>query len=226
MSAPDRAASGEPKPTALYAVLFNLLRMVLGSAFRLRYLHHDRLPASGPIIVASNHVSNVDPFMVAFAFPTRRPVHYMAKEEMFRNPLAKRFFETVHVIAVKRGAADRAAIRATADVLKAGGVVGVFPHGTRVRGGKVPEVHDGASFLALMTGATIVPCGIAGTDEIVPEGARFPRFPQVTVSIGEPIDVAAYASLAKAERVAALTATTMSEIESARVEAARSRVEG
>jgi 1-acyl-sn-glycerol-3-phosphate acyltransferase len=201
----------------LYRVFFSGLRVVLGWYLRLKRVGAEHIPSTGPVILAGNHVSNVDPFLIAFGLPVRRPAHFMAKAEMFESAIGGWFFRGVHQFPVNRGKADRGAIREAASILKANGVVGIFPEGTRRRAGKEPEVQQGAAFIALMTGAPVVPVGSIGA-ELLGGGVLPKRGPIVSV-FGEPVDPAAFADLPKSERVPALTAVIMRGIASCRAEA-------
>lgn len=124
----------------------------------------ENIPETGAVIVAPNHKSNFDPPVIGVCSP--RVVHYMAKEELFKNPIfgaAIRYFGT---FPVKRGAIDRAAIRQAVKELKNGEPLGIFPEGTRVHGDKIGRFHDGMASLALMTGTPILPVAVIGTEKL------------------------------------------------------------
>ena len=205
-------------PPRMFHFVYAVVRAVLGSLFSIRWEHAARVPAEGPVVVVSNHVSMLDPLVLGIGLPWRRTIRFMAKEELFRRQPARWFIRTVSAFPVKRGAADRAAIRTALAILKAGGIVGVFPEGTRIREGEVGEVHRGAAFIASMGGATILPAGVSGTDELWPSAKR-PRFAKVTVVFGEPIPATAVTDLPHDERVAALTEALMDGIAAAKAEA-------
>ena len=132
-------------------------------AIRRRYrvtLHGaGNVPASGPVILASNHIGVIDGPMLAI-FPPR-PAHALTKDDMFEGR-AGRFFTAVGQISLWRGGADPGAIKACVKVLRDGHVVGIYPEGTR-GAGEYAEYHHGAAYLALVTGAPVVPVTFIGT---------------------------------------------------------------
>lgn len=148
--------------------------------FRLRILHAERFPAEGPVVLACNHVSLADPPLVGTASPRR--VNIMAKEELF-VPVLGTIYRILGAFPVKRGGADRAAIKHGIDVLKNGECLMIFPEGTRSRTGQLGKAQPGALMMASKARAVIVPTAIVGTD--------FRRekcwWPKVTVSFGEPL---------------------------------------
>lgn len=145
----------------LYASVRVLLAGVLRVWFRLRVCGRENVPADGAAIIAPNHKSFMDAFFVGVA--TRRRVRYMAKTEIFRGPLAW-LLVRLGAFPVRRGASDAEAMRTARAILEQGGVVVVFPEGTRV---EAPDAlgapHHGAGRLALDSGAPIVPAAISGT---------------------------------------------------------------
>jgi len=150
--------------------------------FRARVSGTEHLPKDGPVILAANHLSNWDPPFLACFLP--RPVNYMAKVELFENPVFAAAIRSCHAFPVKRGAADRGAIKIAMQVLKSGGVLGVFPEGTRSRTGEVQKAEAGVALFASMSNAPVVPAAIIGTNEIFSERKTFPR---LTVVYGEPM---------------------------------------
>lgn len=162
-----------------------ILRPVLMRYFRMRVDGLERLPSQGPAILAINHVSMLDPILVAAALP--RPVHFMAKEELFRYPLLGWLLRWLHAFPVRRGQPDREAIARALSVLKAGGVVGIFPEGTRSLDGRLLPIQGGTAFLALKSGAAVFPVAIVGTHRAMPKGAWWPRRACVQIRVGEPL---------------------------------------
>ncbi|MBR3457388.1 MAG: 1-acyl-sn-glycerol-3-phosphate acyltransferase [Selenomonadaceae bacterium] len=150
--------------------------------FRARVLGAENLPAEGPVILAANHLSNWDPPFLACFLP--RPVSYMAKIELFKNPVFAAAIRSCHAFPVKRGAADRGAIKTAMQVLKEERVLGVFPEGTRSRTGKMQKAEAGVALIASMSDAPVVPAAILGTNEIFSKGRRFPK---LTIAYGKPM---------------------------------------
>jgi 1-acyl-sn-glycerol-3-phosphate acyltransferase len=144
------------------------------------------VPKHGGVIVASNHLNNADPPMIALALG--RPIVFMAKKEMLDVPVAGRFFRWWGTFPVRRGEADLGALRTATEVVRAGNMLMMFPEGTRSRTGGLGRGHPGTAMIALRTGAPVLPVAVTGTETIV-----WPRFflrprsvRQVRVVIGEP----------------------------------------
>jgi 1-acyl-sn-glycerol-3-phosphate acyltransferase len=184
---------------------------VLPLLFRTRLIGMDNVPAGGALL-AGNHVSYMDPVILWSISP--RPVHFMAKAELWENRMLAWLLPRFWSFPVKRGEPDRTAIVHATEVLTSGGLVGVFPEGTRAGdGSQTREAHGGAAFIALRAGAPVVPVAFAGTERIWPRGARLPRLARATIRLGEPIDTGAVAPDAgRKERVAALTGVIMERI--------------
>lgn len=193
-------------------LLGTVLRAVFGRAFpalwRTRVIGRENVPR-GAAIVASNHASNLDPLLVNMTCP--RYVRFMAKQEMWSTALGRWLYPRLGAFPVRRRAADRTAIATATRILEEGGVLGVFPEGTRGSGG-LGEGQSGAAFLALRTGSPVVPTAVHGTAGALPEGARFPRFPRVTIRFGTPIDPGSFAEGGRRERVDAMTDAIMRAI--------------
>jgi 1-acyl-sn-glycerol-3-phosphate acyltransferase len=146
----------------------------------------ERLPDQGPFIVAPVHRSYLDTPLVGAL--TSRPMRYMAKDSLFRNPVAGRLLSAVGGFPIERGAADRDAIRRCLEVLGAGEPLVVFPEGTRRFGGRVGPVQEGTGYLAARAQVRVFPVGVAGTEEVLPRGSRVPRFHRVVLVVGEPLE--------------------------------------
>ncbi len=145
----------------LYASVRALATVFLRGWFRFRATGTEHVPAEGPAIVAPNHKNFLDAFFVGLAL--HRHVRFMAKVELFRGPLAWLFLR-LGAFPVRRGEADAAALETSRAILDAGGLVVVFPEGTRIADpDALGSPHHGAGRLALETGAPIVPAAITGT---------------------------------------------------------------
>jgi 1-acyl-sn-glycerol-3-phosphate acyltransferase len=149
----------------------------------------DQLPKTGPLIIASNHASNLDvPIIGSWLIPLLgRRIQWLGKKELFDWPIVGWVAAHGGVHPVERGAADVEAFRLAERILDDGQVLFVFPEGTRSRDGVLQPARDGVALLALRTGAPIVPIGIAGSHRVWPKGRPIP-LPggRVTVRIGEP----------------------------------------
>lgn len=147
----------------------------------------ENVPPVGPLILAANHSSLLDPPLVGGA--VRRPVRFMAKDELFRPPLFGRVLRAMGAFPVRRGRPDRQAIKLALRILESGGVVGMFPEGTRGDGRVLLDPQGGAAMLALKSGAALVPMAIKGSGAVMPKGARLPRRVKVSVVVGRPFRV-------------------------------------
>ncbi|GGO92040.1 1-acyl-sn-glycerol-3-phosphate acyltransferase [Nocardioides phosphati] len=148
-------------PTALLRRARPAARWLVRRQYDVRLHGGEHVPATGPVILASNHIGFLDgPLLAAFA---PRPVHALAKRELFAGPLSP-FLRAAGQIPVDRMHPDTAAVRSCLAVLERGDVVGIFPEGAR-GDGELREVHGGAAYLALVTGAPVVPVTLFGTRE-------------------------------------------------------------
>jgi 1-acyl-sn-glycerol-3-phosphate acyltransferase len=152
--------------------------------FRVKVIGKDRVPPTGPYIVAPTHRSILDIFLAATI--TRRRIRYMGKQELWGTRFGAWLFTSLGGFPVDRSAGT-GAVRAALARLEEGEPVVVFPEGTRRHGRAVVDLKDGAAFLAVKTGVPIVPVGIAGSEEIMPSGSRIIRPRKVTVVVGDPI---------------------------------------
>ncbi len=182
-SARRRRASGTRKPWLVAASRpFGLA--LFHAAFRLTVVGTGRVPRTGAVLLAGNHTGFLDGPLVYAVNP--RSATFLAKAELFVGPLG-RPLGWLGQIPVHRGTPDRAALRAGLAVLRGGGALGVFPEGTR-GAGRLDEVSDGLAYLALRSGAPVVPIAVLGTAQAMPKGRRLPRWrAPVTVVFGEPI---------------------------------------
>ncbi len=152
-------------------------------SYRLRVWHRERIPMTGPLVVVANHSAMVDGPLV-YGLVGRRS-SFLVKQEMFRGPLGW-VLPRMGQLAVRRGGVDRAPLLAAVRLLRHGGVVVVFPEGTR-GGGDVDSAQHGAAWLARTGGARILPVAIRGTRR--PSGSNWRFRPRVDVLVGEPFAV-------------------------------------
>lgn len=160
-----------------------VVRPLLYLFYQERIYGAENVPLTGHLIVVSNHASDFDPLIVGSCMG--RPVAFMAKEELFEIPVLSQAIQAFGAYPVKRGAGDRAAIRAAIASIEKGWATGIFLQGTRTLDGRVTEPKLGAAMIAAKTQAPFLPISIWGTETILPKGAKFPRlFHPVTVRIG------------------------------------------
>jgi 1-acyl-sn-glycerol-3-phosphate acyltransferase len=148
----------------------------------------EHIPADGPFILVANHASNLDPLILGWAVGNRRHrlIHFMAKAEMLRWPVLGWLATQSAVFFVRRGEGDRSAQRFALEALAAGRPIAVHPEGTRSRDGRLKAGKSGAAFLAMRSGAPLLPAGIAGTHRIFPGGSNVPHASRVSIRVGEP----------------------------------------
>lgn len=165
-----------------YKIFKVLCRFWFGAILRTKVIGAENIPKDGAFILAANHVSNWDPpFLGTFI---DREVNYMGKEELFKNPVMAAICRALHVFPVKRGAADKTAIKTAIKILKDGKCLGIFPEGTRSKTGKLGKAEAGVSLIAAMTKAPIIPAAIINTEKIF---SRKKFLPQPAVVYGTPI---------------------------------------
>jgi 1-acyl-sn-glycerol-3-phosphate acyltransferase len=163
-------------------------RTVFRSVARVRIEGFEDLPRTGPLIVVVNHLSNADPPLVGgWLLPAMgRMVSYLAKQELFVGPFGT-FLKDHNIIMVKAGGSDVDAYREARGVLEGGGVLCIFPEGTRSRTGGLIEPKQGVVMLAARSGVPLLPIGVSGTDRFLAPGMRFPRIgARLTVRAGKP----------------------------------------
>lgn len=146
--------------------------------YRVEVVGRENIPKTGGVLLCSNHINNFDPIIVGMMAP--RPVHFMAKEELFKVPVLGKLVPHLNAFPVKRGMSDREALRKGLAVLKDGNVLGLFPEGTRSKTGELGKGLAGAGFFALRTDAQIVPCAVVGP---------YKAFNKLKVVYGKPIDM-------------------------------------
>ena len=155
-----------------------LCTAVLKPFYRIKVQGLENFPKDQGVLLCTNHIDNLDPPVVGLTAP--RPVHFMAKEELFQLPILKSVLPNVNAFPVKRGLSDRQAIRKALELLRSGQVVGMFPEGTRSKTGELGKGLTGAGFFALKGDALVMPCAIIGP---------YRPFKQLKVVYGEPIDM-------------------------------------
>lgn len=152
--------------------------------FRVEGREHEPAP---PFIVIANHASAVDIPLVAAVI--RAPVAFVAKEELMRIGAVRAWIRSVGGFFVRRGEADRAAVRAALGILRRGGTLGIFAEGKRSPDGRLRPFEEGAAYWALRAGVPVLPLGIAGSHRTMPQGVKWPRRSPVVVRMGPPIAV-------------------------------------
>lgn len=172
----------------IYLLGKTLVRIYSRIILRTRIIGADNIPADGPVVIMSNHISLLDPPLIGAAIS--RKIHFMAKEELFKNPLIGWVLKQLGAFPVKRGSGDTKAFKQALKVLRSGGVLGVFPEGTRYPEGKLGKPHGGSAAIALRGGARIVPAAIKN---IKTRG-------RPVVIFGKPLDISQEGKISREER--------------------------
>ena len=169
-----------------YWVGYHFSRLAGRLLFRLRVIHRERMIQSGPVILAMNHQSYLDPPLAGTACD--RPIYFLARRTLLDVPLLGRILPKLNVIPVNQEGVDRSAIKAVIRVLQAGNGVLVFPEGSRTLDGKIQAAEPGLGLVIAKTLAPVVPMRIFGAREALPRcGGRRLRLVPITIVIGEPI---------------------------------------
>src|SRR5579859_5795609 len=148
----------------VYAIVRLLFQPVFHTYFRYQRIGREHIPKRGPVIIAANHRSFLDPFVIATM--ARRPMYYVAKKELFANRVVAWFLAALGAFPVDRGAGDAEMIETAKNILERGDILLMFPEGTRTRPGSLGRPRRGVGRLALETGAPVVPVAVIGTEAV------------------------------------------------------------
>lgn len=165
------------KVNYFYRVVRNIAWFLCKIIFPTKVIGAEHIPAEGPVLICSNHVSLVDPVLIATSF--KRRITFMAKKELFGTKFTDWFFRNLGMVPVDRGASDIAALRVCLDVLNEGGLLGIFPQGHRFKQDESREIQNGAALMALRSKAVVIPAHVS---------APMKAFRRTTVRFGAPID--------------------------------------
>ncbi|MFN8193649.1 MAG: lysophospholipid acyltransferase family protein [Nocardioidaceae bacterium] len=176
----------------LYGAMHAVLPPVLKAVWRPRVHGLENVPTTGPVILASNHLSFADSVVIPVVVP--RKVVFLAKADYFtgagvRGALSRAWFEGLGMLPVDRDDTKSAldSLDTALAVLARGEAFGIYPEGTRSRDGRLYRGRTGVAHLALSAGVPVVPVGLRGTQDLQPVGSRLPRLVRVTVSFGAPL---------------------------------------
>ncbi|SFA73503.1 1-acyl-sn-glycerol-3-phosphate acyltransferase [Lentibacillus halodurans] len=173
----------------LYKIAKTVVSFIVYPLYRIRVIGKKNVPKTGPVIICSNHISNLDPPVVGITSP--RDIYFMAKGELFEKPFLGKLLTGIHAFPVKRGMGDRNALRKGLKILENGNTLGLFPEGSRSKTGELGEPLAGAGFFALRSNAAIVPCAIIGP---------YKPGKKLTVIYGEPMNMEAYRAAKKSAK--------------------------
>jgi 1-acyl-sn-glycerol-3-phosphate acyltransferase len=175
-------------------------RMFLSTLYKVEIIGEENIPKEGGVILCCNHIHNFDPPLLGAYI--RREVNYMAKQELFEQPVLKQLLPKLGAFPVRRGMSDKQALRTALKFLKEGRMLGIFPEGTRSKDGRLQKGLSGAGFFALRTDAVVIPCAIIGP---------YKRSKPLKLVYGSPVDFTKY----KEDKISAEEATDviMNEIQ-------------
>jgi 1-acyl-sn-glycerol-3-phosphate acyltransferase len=192
----ERAPARPPRGTIVFWIGWSLcwLSFLFPFPRRVRGAHH--VPKKGPVLIVANHVSFLD--IPAVGTAVHRHVSFVARETLTENRFLAWFLPKCDAILIRRGEADRGALREIVTRLEAGGAVAIFPEGTRSKDGRVHPFKGGALYAAYRTGAPVVPVGVRRTERALDRRNR-PRVVRVEVVFGPPVHLDPSRDRAEAE---------------------------
>ncbi|MGH2749041.1 MAG: lysophospholipid acyltransferase family protein [Actinomycetota bacterium] len=180
-----------------YWVLKAILKPLLRIVYRIRVEGLENVPKKGGAIIAANHLSFLDSFFIPLVVK-RRKVTYLAKADYFKSWKTSWFFSMAGQIPCERDGGNKAqqSLDIALDVLRDGKLLGIYPEGTRSPDSYLYRGRTGVARLALAAGRQVIPCGLVGTEKVMPKNAKLPRLrgrPTVVVRFGTPIEFSRYA---------------------------------
>ena len=168
-----------------YWIGYNLSRLIGRLCFRLRIMHRERMIQTGPVILAMNHQSYLDPPLAGIA--CNRAIYFLARRTLMDLPLFRWLLPKLNVIPVNQEGIDRSALKALIRVLKSGNAALVFPEGARTLDGNLQPAQPGVGLVIAKTLAPVVPMRIFGAHQALPRGGGGLHFVPITIVVGEPI---------------------------------------
>lgn len=176
------------RPNPVYRAAWPLARFLLHLLFGYRTEGAEKVPEKGPVILAANHLSILDP--IAIGAGIKRPVSFLARADVFRLPVLSWLLPRLYAIPVERGTGDLSAIKGAIRALERGMAFGIFPEGTRSRSGRLQPFKTGVAAIAFRTGSPVVPVAVVGSEKAWPVGRKLFRLRQpIRVVYGDPIPV-------------------------------------
>lgn len=168
-----------------YLLSWFAFRSLFALCFRARYYNWEQVPARGPVILASNHASFLDPPLIACGL--RRPISFLARESLFRFPVIASLLRAWYVVPVDRDGGSASGLRVILGRLLAGGAIILFPEGTRTRDGHMQMARAGIGLIVIKSTAPVVPVRVFGSYEAYGRGRRLPSFRRLAVKYGRPL---------------------------------------
>src|SRR5712671_1288303 len=168
-----------------YRIGWCCFRTVYATYFRWCVYNPERVPLTGPVILASNHASFIDPPLVGSGL--KRDINYLARESLFRFPVLGWILRRVNAVPVDRDGGGAAGLRAILDRLHAGGAIILFPEGTRTKDGRLQPARSGIGLTVIKSAAPVIPVRVFGTYEAYGRYSKFPRPQPIAVKYGRPM---------------------------------------
>lgn len=168
-----------------YFIGWSLFRIIYAIYFRWRVFHPERVPKTGPVILASNHLSFLDPPLVGSGLD--RGINYLARKTLFRYPGIGTLLRSWNAVPVDRDGGSAAGLKEILDRLKRGGAIIMFPEGTRSRNGQLQPGRSGIGLAIMKSDAPVIPVRVFGTYEAYGKGVKLPRPHRVQVKYGQPM---------------------------------------
>ena len=181
--------------SAQYWIARGIFRAAFKTCFRWRVYHPERVPDEGPVVLAANHASFMDPPLVGSA--AKRGIHYLARESLFRWPGIGALLRSVNAVPVDRDAGGVSGLRIILDRLNRGEAILLFPEGTRTYDGNLRGAQGGIGLVVVKSGVPVVPVRLFGTYEAWSRNTRFPRCRQIVAKFGKPISFSELVTEAK-----------------------------
>lgn len=169
----------------VYWVCYTLAKLVARVWFSYRVIGAERIPQSGPAILAMNHQSFADPPLAGIA--CRRAIFFLARKTLMASPFMGWLLPRLNVVPVERDGTDVSALKIVIGKIREGHCTVVFPEGTRTRDGELQAARPGLGLIVAKTGAPVVPMRVFGAFEAFPRTSKFPKRSPVTLVVGEPI---------------------------------------
>lgn len=172
-----------------YKCCWYIARCLFRFYFRWTIVGLEHVPRTGPLLIASNHVSFADPPIIGAALP--RPIHFLARSTLFHNPILGTLIRKLNALPVDRDGGGGAGLKAVLGVLEQGHGIILFPEGTRSADGSLQSARAGIGLTVIKSGAAVLPVRLLGVYEAWPRQRRFPRPGRIRVVFGTPLDFAA-----------------------------------
>jgi 1-acyl-sn-glycerol-3-phosphate acyltransferase len=168
-----------------YLIGWVCFRLLFATYFRLRIYNSERVPFRGPVLLAANHASYLDPPLIGCGI--KREIHYLARESLFRFPIVGPILRSWNCVPVDREGGGAAGLRAILDRLLSGVAIILFPEGTRTRDGRLQQARAGVGLIVIKSNVPVIPTRVFGTYAAYGRHHRFPRTNRLAVKYGQPL---------------------------------------